>query len=204
VNTVVGENKIGVKCTSGGQVETIMSIDPADIADTENMPDDTPFGFVSFKLTVPVPGDTAQVSVYLSEPAPVNARWFKYDTANGWRVYPHATLRPGGKILDLVLKDGDSDFGDGDGVKNRHIIDPGGFGISADISSGQDTDAGDTGSRTGGSTGDGQSFGGAGGGGGGCFVTSAVSGLSISLVIILFVFCTALALALKMGRSTNP
>ena len=131
VNTVVGYQQIGVKmstnCTS---IDSLMSIDPATIADTRNKPDKMALGLICFKLTVDNPGDVAHVTVYLAEPAPSNAKWYKYDPVSGWRDYSaHATFSGDRKSVVLELKDGD--YGDADGVANRIIVDTSGPGIAS-------------------------------------------------------------------------
>lgn len=132
VNTVVGEEQVGVKAGANvTSIESLRSIDPATIADTANKPDEMPFGLISFKVIVSNPGDSAEVIVYLSEPAPTGAKWYKYDSINGWREYPHATFSPERTRVVLQLKDSSREFGDVDGVQNAIIVDPGGVGSTA-------------------------------------------------------------------------
>jgi hypothetical protein len=130
MNTVVGDAQVGVK--QGAKVvsvDSIKSIDPATIADTHNKPDEMALGLISFKLTVDNPGDVAEVTVYLSEPAPSNAHWYKYDPVNGWQDYSaHARFSPDRKSVVLEFKDGD--YGDADGIANGIIVDPSGPGIA--------------------------------------------------------------------------
>ncbi len=54
-------------------VACLTAIDPATISDTTNKPDNMPLGLVNFKVLVNSPGDTAEVTVYLSEAAESNA-----------------------------------------------------------------------------------------------------------------------------------
>jgi len=155
LNTVIGDSQIGLKCHSGLDVEQIKSIDPDSIADKENKPDDIAFGLISFKVKVAEPGDTAYVTVYLSEPAPAEANWYRYDTTNGWYPYSHATFRGDDRsMVDLVLKDGGPDYGDVDGAKNGVIIDTSGVGALTQTEPKPS---------------------GGGGGGGGCFIGTASS-----------------------------
>jgi len=130
VNTVIGDAQIGVKQgTNVTSVDSIKSIDPATIADTHNKPDEMPLGLICFKLTVSNPGDVAKVTVYLSEPAPSNAHWYKYDPVNGWQPYSdHAKFSANRRSLTLELQDGG--YGDADGVANGIIVDPSGPGIA--------------------------------------------------------------------------
>jgi hypothetical protein len=76
VNTVAGNGMIGVSfqdSTTVSSSESLESIVPDTISDTTNMPENIPLGLVTFKLIVDNPGDTAVVTVYLSDPAPAGA-----------------------------------------------------------------------------------------------------------------------------------
>lgn len=150
VNTVVGNEQIGVKT---GQnvvaVESVESIDPETLRGTVGRPDEMPFGAIGFKLSVGNPGDNAEVTIYLSEPAPGDAQWYKYDSVNGWQANELRILSvfsDDRRSVTLLLEDGD--YGDADGVQNGIIVDPGAIGLSY-ASDGDDTD-GDGGSGVGG------------------------------------------------------
>lgn len=133
VNTVVGDGQIGVKeDTNVTSIESIKSIDPDDISDTENKPDEMPLGLISFRLKVDNAGDTAKVTVYLSEPAPRWAKWYKYHPINGWQDYSeHAIFSEDGKSVTVELKDGS--YGDADGKANGFIVDPSGLGTGNQV-----------------------------------------------------------------------
>ena len=152
-NTVIGDGQIAVKQGNNvSSVDSIRSIDPATIADTHNKPDEVPLGLICFKLTVDNPGDVAQVTVYFSEPAPSDAKWYRYDPVNGGQDYSaHATFSADRTSVMLEVKDGG--FGDADGVENRIIIDPSGLGAASPPPPA-----------------------GGGGGGGGCFIATAAYG----------------------------
>jgi parallel beta-helix repeat protein len=160
VNTVVGDTQIGIKGTTPSvtSVDAVKSVDPATITDTQNKPDEMPLGLVCFKVTVANPGDSAEVTVYLSEPAPAGAKWYKYDSINGWRVYPYATFSADRMQVTLELEDGSMEYGDTDGLANSFIVDPSGAGVAAAPAAGDG--------------------GGGGGGGGGCFIATASYGSS--------------------------
>jgi hypothetical protein len=130
-NTVIGDGQVAVKQgTNVASIDSLMSIDPATIAYTRGRPDEMPLGIICFKLTVDNPGDIAEVTVYLSEPAPSNVKWYKYDPVNGWQDYSaHATFSGDRKSVVLELKDGD--YGDADGVANGIIVDPSGPGTAS-------------------------------------------------------------------------
>jgi hypothetical protein len=156
VRTAVGDGQIGVKiaanCTT---IDCLQSIDPDTITDTTNRPEELPLGLISFKVTVNTPGATAEVIIYLSEPAA--SSWYKYDTINGWQDYSaHATFSTEGTAVTLELKDGG--FGDADGAANGIIVDPSGL-AGATIQPEPSPEPIP------------ESSGGGGGGGGGCFIS---------------------------------
>ncbi len=126
VNTAVGEGQIAVLIGDNvTSIDEMAAIDPATIDDTDNRPDELPFGVISFRLQVANPGDTARVTIYLSEAAPEGYGWYKYDSINGWQDYSaHATFSEDRKSVTLELKDGG--YGDADGVANGIIVDPSG------------------------------------------------------------------------------
>ncbi|MBN1843352.1 MAG: hypothetical protein JW883_13865, partial [Deltaproteobacteria bacterium] len=165
VNTVVGEGQIGVKADpSVVSIEAVKSIDPETLPHTAEMPDEIPLGVISFKLRVLNPGDSAEVTVYLSEAAPDGAQWYKYDSVNGWQADQLTILSVFSgdrKSVTLLLEDGD--YGDADGVQNCIIVDPGGIGLTYSSSSA------DNGADSGGA--------GGGSGGGGCFISTIASEL---------------------------
>ena len=71
IHTAVQDAQMGVKIsTNVVSIESIKSIDPYDISDTGNRPDEMPFDAISFKIRVVNAGDTARVIVYLSGEAP--------------------------------------------------------------------------------------------------------------------------------------
>ena len=160
VQAAVGDIQMGLV---GGDkvvsIDNLRAVDPADIDDDVNRPEEMPAGLFEFSITVENPGDTAMVTVYLSEAAAEDATWFKYSEKDGWEDYTeHVTFSDDRKSVTLELKDGG--FGDADGVENGVILDPSGL---AGAVAAADTDA-DTTSDSGSS--------GGGGGGGGCFIAS--------------------------------
>ena len=128
VNTVVGDGQLCIqRSTNVTSIESMISIDPDTISDTENGPEEMPLGLISFKLTVDAVGDTGIVTVYLSDPAPDDAKWYKYDLVNGWQDYSHhAFFSEDRTSVALVLEDGG--IGDADGTENGIIVDPSGLG----------------------------------------------------------------------------
>ena len=123
-------SQIGVSIRDSAAVQSIISIeseDPEDMDEDSNAagkPESMPFGLLNFKLIVDQPGDEAVVTIYLSEPAPYGAVWYKYDPVNKiWQDYSEYTeFSDDRKSVYLMLIDGG--FGDADGIENGIIIDP--------------------------------------------------------------------------------
>ena len=128
LNTTVGNGQIAVEVAPGVVIERIESINPAVIADTIARPDSLPLGLIGFRVRVADEGDPATVTVYFSQAASANARWFSYDTIRGWVEFP-AVFSANRKSVILQLQDGGS--GDADGFANSQIVDPSGFGSTA-------------------------------------------------------------------------
>ena len=185
-------DQVDMKCVNGGDglaqiamkesdnvadIMRLMWTDPDSINDNHNKPDDVPLGLISFKIEVDHPGDTAEVIVYLSKPAPPGAKWYKYNAINGWQDYSaHAVFSADRRSVTLQFKDGD--FGDADGVENAIIIDPSGPGVSASSSSS-----------------------GGGGGGGGCFISTTANGFGVPEEIeLVMLFLGALLMGLLTIR----
>jgi hypothetical protein len=182
VNTEGKQVLIGLE--KGANVASVLSlqaVDP-DATETTNRPDNLPSGLVSFKIQVVDSDIPAQVTVYLSEPGPNGAGWYKYDTIHGWSEYPHASFSGKFARVELQLKDGLTEFGDVDGVQNGTIVDPGGVGFTA---SSTPPPSGNSGID-----------------GGGCFVQAASQRLSqqLHLIVTLMVF---LAILLLMRGSSG-
>ena len=177
VNTKAAAAQIGVKQgLNVSSIESLMWIDPATIDDMQNRPDNEPLGLISFKIVVDHVGDTAEVTVYLSEPAPAKAMWYRYDAINGWEDYSaHAVFSADRTSVTLELADGS--FGDADGAANTIIIDPSGLGVNA------------------------SGGGGSGGGGGGCFISSAVSGFRMIHEIISWAIFFAFLIIIRPVKS---
>jgi len=145
VNVEDSTAQIGVSIRDTVTVQSIAAIEsenPEDLgkdSDTEGKPESMPFGLLNFKLIVDQPGDEAEVTIFLSDPAPFNAVWYKYDPVNKiWQDYSEYTeFSADRKSVYLTLIDGG--FGDADGIENGVIIDPLGLGIPASaVSSGSD------------------------------------------------------------------
>jgi hypothetical protein len=121
---------------------------------------------------------TAEVTVYLSQAAPAGARWYKYNSIDGWQDYStYATLSADRKSVTLRLKDGG--YGDADRLVNGEILEPGGIGAPA--------------------TGNGN-----GGGGGGCFVQTVrpKHGGSGSVALMAFFAVVLIGAVMRFNRSS--
>jgi hypothetical protein len=131
-----GDKKIGVGADSKVQkVNVVIPLDPDAMAERLGKPGSLPYGLICFRIEVDQPGDTAYVTVHLSEPAPADARWYKYDLAHGWYDFTdHVTFSPNGKKVTMRLTDGGS--GDGDGAVNGVILDPSGLAAASATSDG--------------------------------------------------------------------
>ncbi len=166
-----GSKQIGVSPVGADVVvEALEAINAGTINETTGRPSNLPFELVNYRLKVTSADGTAQVVVYLSEAASQDARWYKYDTINGWLDYSaHATFSADRKSVTLKLEDGGE--GDADRLVNGEISDPSGLGVTSTKSSG-----------------------GGGGGGSGCFILTAFSGTEVFSICQLTVICLAVLL----------
>jgi hypothetical protein len=140
-----GTAQIGISIRDSQTVQSIAAIEsenPDDLDEdsgADGRPESMPFGLLNFKLIVDFPGDEAVVTIYLSEPAPDDTTWYKYDPVNSdWVDYSdYIEFSDDRKSAYLTLIDGG--FGDADGLENGVIIDPIGLGTpAASGSSGSD------------------------------------------------------------------
>jgi hypothetical protein len=179
LNTVVGDSHVGIEGTTNVvSIDFVESIDPSTIADTVNRPDSLPAGLISFSVTVPNDGDSADVTIYLYGTLAANMQWYKWNPISGWQPYPASfgTTVAGNTYVELTLTDGGE--GDADGLENGLITDPSGAGAVA------------------------AGGGGGGGGGGGCFISTASFEFSMSqeilAIVVLFGFLLICRSGLKM------
>jgi len=114
--------------------------DSVEVGSTANRPQ-VLTGLVSIKLALHSGETTASFTVYLSEAAPENALWYKYDLEDGWVPYSNATFSADRKSVTIRLVDGGD--GDDDGVQNGIIVDPSGVGypLATDGYSSQTSDS---------------------------------------------------------------
>jgi hypothetical protein len=132
MNTAVGDGQMGVSRRdepAATAIDAIDSIDPATISEIAR-PSDMPLGLFAIRLAVASAGQSIEIVVYFSDPAPPGHTWLMYDPIKGWVDYSeHATFSGDRMSVTLELKDGD--YGDADGVANGIIVDPGGFGLAS-------------------------------------------------------------------------
>jgi hypothetical protein len=76
-------------------------------------------------------GDSAEIRIYFSEPAPADSRWLKYDHIEStWTDYSsQSDFSDDRRFLTLYLEDGGD--GDADGTVNGIIVDPSGLAVSS-------------------------------------------------------------------------
>jgi hypothetical protein len=134
-----GGDPIGITEDSGGKLVQLRTMDPANIADTSDMPEDFLMGLIDFQLKTDTIGATVTMTVYLPEAAPEDYHWYKYNADTGvWTNYSEETGENGEKgavfnetrdqvILTLV----DGGMGDDDGMANGIIVDPSGLAAAA-------------------------------------------------------------------------
>jgi hypothetical protein len=144
VNVQGGNRQIGISIKDSAAVVAIEALESMDPNDPQfegqgsGKPEHMPFGLIHFKLRVSEEGAEAAVKVYLSEPAPADSKWYKFDPiADTWLDYSeYAVLSSDGKSVTLTIIDGG--FGDLDGTANGFIIDPSGIGVAKATSSATD------------------------------------------------------------------
>ena len=139
LNTVTGEGKMAIESLSEKcSIFWCESIDPNTIPESYAKPVHTPLGLFANRLSVDTLGNSAGLTLYLSEPLPSEARWYFYDPIIGWLDYSShpafsygeagVTFEEGRESLTLQLQDGGP--GDADRVVNGFIITLGGLGYS--------------------------------------------------------------------------
>lgn len=118
---------------SVSSINSIQFLDPElDINDDRNMPENFPMGVLSFNLSVNK-GSTATVTIFFENPLPLDTVWYKHGD-EGWYDYSdHLVFAPDMSSVELSFQDGG--FGDGDGLVNATIVDPGGPVFEAESTS---------------------------------------------------------------------
>lgn len=161
VKTKGEKSQVGISFEGSDTVSAIEYLayqDPRSLNSPSKKPKNFPFGLIDFRLLVAEPGDQAVITIYFSDRAPKDGKWYKYDPIEGtWLDYSaYAELGANRKSITLLLQDGG--MGDADGIANGIIVDP--SGLCVDLS--------------------GSSSGDSGGGGGSCFISATAYGSSIN------------------------
>jgi len=162
VNTLVANAQVGIEPGTGvTSIDAFRSVDPRDIP--ENLSGvELLIGLMSFKAQVDQAGDIMELTFHSSEPMPAGARCYKYDPINGWQDYSAHIVAISADRKSITLEYQDGGFGDLDGVENRVVIDPVGFGVAVAGSGG-------------------------GGGGGGCFISTSRWGARRASIVWLII-----------------
>ena len=131
-----GQSLIGINAVEGvSQINCFTSIEPESIPD-EPRPK-LRYGLMVFNVTLDQIGGTAKFELYLPEKPNTWAKWYKYDSINGWHEFP---VDNDGDKYYLEITDGE--FGDADGVANGIIVDPIGLAeMSSEVESVDSLDA---------------------------------------------------------------
>ncbi len=140
---------MGIKVQGGGNITSLEAVNPDTIENNTNKPRDLIYGLVDFQIKVANPGNEAQVTIYLSSPAPDDYKWYKYghkyndqtgqyETNESWYDYSqYAQFNGDRDQVTLTLVDGG--VGDDDRQANGMILDDSGLGTaSGDGGSGDD------------------------------------------------------------------
>lgn len=125
---------IGIMEDSGGRLTELEPMDPNTLPNPSAMPEDLIYGLLDLQVKTDVPGGTATIVIYLSNPAPDGYKWYKYNAVTQKWIDYSATDVNGTKgavfnatrdqvTLTLV----DNGPGDDDGLQNGIIIDPSGL-----------------------------------------------------------------------------
>jgi len=164
--TSITDQDMGI-FVSGGNLTSLNIIDPDNISDTTNKPDNLIYGLIDIEVKVTNAGDTFTGTIYLPEPAPEGYKWYKYSSTIGWVDFSRDVISGGfgdgaefnGARTEITLYITDNSAYDDDPT-DAIIKDPSGLGIATTTP--EPTPPSD----------------GGGGGGGGCFIgTTAHSSL---------------------------
>ena len=130
VDTLVGKTQVGIEPSANVvSIDAFRSFDPREIP--ENLRGvRLVMGLMSFKAEVDQVGGIMEITFHTSIPMPPGAECYRYDPVKGWQNYSAhiVAISPDRKAITLEYKDGD--FGDLDGVANKYVIDPVGFGVA--------------------------------------------------------------------------
>ncbi len=161
----------GIKAEKG-YIVYLSSVSPDTIPDEVNRPAELPYGLTDIIVKCSQNGDTAEITVFLPEPAPENFGLYEYSEGSGWKeIIDNISFDTERKQIRLTLTDGGS--GDSDGISDGmiHYL----FGVGgnpSDAGSDDDTDSG--------------------GGGGSCFINTSEVSPVYKMVLTGIIFCMLL------------
>jgi len=134
-----GEGKsLGVSFKGSSTVARVESIAVENESDTNTYASAAgssnyfPFGLINFKLVMKQPGAQAEITIYFSEPAPQNGRWFKYDPIETTWTDISDQTDFSADLMAVTLHLEDGGYGDADGIANGIIVDPSGVAVLSD------------------------------------------------------------------------
>jgi parallel beta-helix repeat protein len=136
VDTLVGNAQVGIESsTNVVSIDAFRSVDPQTIP--ENLQGvELLIGLMSFKAEVDQVGDTMEITYHSSIPMPIGVECYKYDPINGWQDYSAHIVSISADRKSITIEYKDGDFGDLDGVANKIVIDPSGFGVAVAVAGG--------------------------------------------------------------------
>jgi len=129
---------IGIAADSGGSITNFQTVDPATLPAVAEQPDNLIIGLVDLQINTSAPGGTAKVTIYLSEPAPPDYKWYKFNpSTNTWADYSNSIVNGvSGAVFNaardqvtLTLVDGG--LGDDRATVDSKIQDPSGLGTGS-------------------------------------------------------------------------
>jgi hypothetical protein len=114
--------------TSSGAISGLTALAQSSLACTGNPGVTFPHGFFSFNITGITPGSTVTITITLPSAMPVGTQYWKCQGGMWVNCTSLLGSNDGDNIITLTIKDGG--LGDGDGVANGTIVDPGGPAIA--------------------------------------------------------------------------
>jgi hypothetical protein len=162
-----GDQSVGIR-PQGAFITRADAVDDSTLEERQDKPSNIPYGMFAYRLELSEYGQTVNVDIHLSEPAPPDSYWVMFDPVDGWQDYSaHAVFNHSRTKVSLQLKDGG--FGDCDHTENGVIVDPGGIAVSDNPIENSTVDSEDGG--------------GSGSGGAGCFILSLDSTIGHDFVL---------------------
>ncbi|MEM3128440.1 MAG: choice-of-anchor U domain-containing protein, partial [Nitrososphaerales archaeon] len=129
VETSTGTKMVTIG-TSAGSFTSYSSVDLSSLPVSERPVVDLPFGLFSFTISGLRAGETVTVTITFPANVPAGSQYWKLQ-GDSWYQLPNELVgdNDGDNLLTITLTDGG--LGDGDGLANGEIVDPGGPGAPA-------------------------------------------------------------------------